>query len=1411
MIIAYLTPIYPMPSATFIRREIAALEAQGIVVHRFAMRRFAGELVEPADQAERERTCALVEGGAWGLASAFFLAALLWPRRWAIALATTVRMGWRSERGLLRHLIYLAEACLARRRLAVCGARHVHAHFASNAADIALLCHLLGGPPYSVTVHGPEDFDAPRATGLGEKIHRASFVVAVSQFTRSQLCRWCDPEDWPKIHVIHCGVDSSFLPPVVMSVPDRPRLVNVGRMSEQKGQLLLVEAAAQLRDQGIECELVIVGDGPMRGEIEKLVRALGLGERVRITGYLSNLGVRQELEEARALVLPSFAEGLPVVIMEALAVGRPVIGTYVAGIPELVEAGINGWLVPAGAVEPLAEAMAEALTTDVAALNRMGRAGAARVAAQHNVTIEAGKLAELFRTSMKQDDDQPVLESGRIVHRLAVAATFTAEPLSEALALCLEEAGQPAAIDFAPYDQIFQQLLDPKSLLGQNHQGINIVLVRLDDWRRFDSSTDGREEVSAHVERTADELIRAVRAVLARSTVPLVLAFCPSTLVAVGEEAVRGLLARAGARVARELEGAPGLCLVQPDDFRHYPVGAWYDAERDRLGHIPYTPLFYAALGIVLARKIHALTRQPFKVIVLDCDNTLWKGVVGEEGVDGIVIPPALAGLQQSMVELSSKGFLLCLCSKNDEADVLEVLDRRRDMVLKRDHLVAWRINWRPKPENLRSLAEELNLGLDSFIFLDDNPVECALLRAECPEVLTLRLPMESDVAAFLTHVWAFDRLKITSEDKLRTAMYQEEAKRARFQQEAPTIDEFLAGLDLRVAISVPTQEQLARVAQLTQRTNQFNFTTVRRSESEVGSLSESGLSCRIVEVSDRFGDYGIVGAMIFAARADALEIDSFLLSCRVLGRGVEHRMLNELGEIARGQRLSLVNATLIPTKKNQPARQFLESVAARFREETPGGSRYAIPSEVAAVIAYKPGLDGCDSGTALLPAQSAPDGKQSGSTSRSLRYQRMARVLSAPERVLESLQARSGGRRSRPFSDVPVAARTETETALAELWADLLRIEPIGIRDGFFDLGGTSLLAVDLFARIERQLGKRLPLTSLIEAPTVEKLALVVEGAGVRDSLVLIRAGGDKSALFLVHDGDGETMLYRNLALLLEPEHAVFGLQPLAQGNAPLVHTRIAEMAAHHIERIRSVQPQGPYLLGGMCAGGVIAFEMARQLQRQGETVAMVALLDSADIAARPKSFYFASQRMQSFRSVFKHDRSVRFDRIVLAALGKSLRKVRNLITYVVAQRIKDVGAAIRIRLFRFHRDRGLQLPRSLENIPVRAVYQFAERDFRPDGPFDGELVLFRATSGTGSDEPTALRYDDPALGWGRRATRGVRVYDVPGGHSSMLQEPHVGTLAREVQAAIDLALAHLGSPNGAAVLPGVHQGPRR
>jgi colanic acid/amylovoran biosynthesis glycosyltransferase len=403
MRVGYLVNQYPKNSHSFVRREIHALERQGIEVERFSVRAAREQLRDDADRAEQNSTRVVLGAGPLRLMSSLLTQLASGPRRALRASRLAWRMGRRSERGLLIHAIYLAEASLLFRWLKQQGCAHLHAHFGTNPATVAMLCRELGGPPFSFTVHGPEEFDKPSSIGLGAKIERASFVAAICSYGKSQLYRLCDRSHWNKIHVVHCGVDAGFLKQPPTPIPCIPRLVCVGRLCEQKGQLLLIDAAARLVAEGIQPEIVLVGDGEMRSEVEKKIAELGLGGRVRITGWADERQVRDELRSARALVLPSFAEGLPVVIMEALAMGRPVISTYVAGIPELVVNGECGWLVPAGDVDALAAAMKSALSADTDELERMGIAGRAHVLAHFDVDGSASELRKLLDRALGED------------------------------------------------------------------------------------------------------------------------------------------------------------------------------------------------------------------------------------------------------------------------------------------------------------------------------------------------------------------------------------------------------------------------------------------------------------------------------------------------------------------------------------------------------------------------------------------------------------------------------------------------------------------------------------------------------------------------------------------------------------------------------------------------------------------------------------------------------------------------------------------------------------------------------------------------------------------------------------------------------------------------------------------------
>ena len=394
--VAYLVNQYPKVSHSFIRTEIRALEAQGVEIVRLAVRGWDAELVDPADRAEQAKTRYLLADGAGALVGALLATLVMTPGRLITALALALRMARGGDRSVPYHFIYLLEACLAARLVKRAGATHIHAHFGSNSAEVAMLAGLIGDLPYSFTVHGPEEFDKAYQWKLREKIRRARFVVAITSFCRSQLYRHADLADWGKIAIVHCGLDAAFLGAPFTPVPAANHLVCVGRLCEQKGQLLLVAATAALVERGVDVRLTLAGDGEMRAEVEAAIAHHRLGERVAITGWVTGEEIRDLLIDGKALVLPSFAEGLPVVIMEAMAMARPVLSTVIAGIPELIRDGLDGILVIAGDETALTVAMERLLTTDQKSLDAMGASAKARVAERHAASTEAGKLAALF-------------------------------------------------------------------------------------------------------------------------------------------------------------------------------------------------------------------------------------------------------------------------------------------------------------------------------------------------------------------------------------------------------------------------------------------------------------------------------------------------------------------------------------------------------------------------------------------------------------------------------------------------------------------------------------------------------------------------------------------------------------------------------------------------------------------------------------------------------------------------------------------------------------------------------------------------------------------------------------------------------------------------------------------------------
>ena len=672
--------------------------------------------------------------------------------------------------------------------------------------------------------------------------------------------------------------------------------------------------------------------------------------------------------------------------------------------------------------------------------------------------------------------------------RIALAATFTAEPVARPLQFWMEQLGLAGSVAFAPYNQVLQQLY---AVNGQP-TALHVLLIRLEDWMpeaAGTASSEGDLPLPARLVQNIDEFIAAVRRTAGQSQTPYMIVLCPPSLAVHAVPSLASALGLAEASIAEQLNTLPTVDVVRSETWvQRYRVGDYHNRFADHTAHIPYTDVAFAAIATCVARRLSALRRKPYKVIVADCDNTLWQGVCGEVGPLGVTVDAPFAAFQNLLIRQQAEGMLLCLCSKNSEADVWAVFDEQPAMRLNREHLVSWRINWRPKSENLRALAAELDLGLDSFIFIDDNPVECAEVAAQCPEVLTVQVPADaSRLPALLDHLWVLDRFQVTDEDRRRAEHYRSNVQRSQLQEAAPTLAGFLERLVLRIAIAEPAESQYTRIAQLTQRTNQFNASGIRRSMEQVaGLLLSRKREARVVEVSDRFGDYGLVGAVLFTSDAEALLVETLLLSCRALGRSVEQRMAIHLGETALKRGLRFIDIAYIETPRNLPVRQFLEHTSAETRLDHGDHMIYRFDARRLAQ------MDPIAAATAAPADDEAPAASpRTASIARSTDATPWLRIATDWSDMQALADQLNQTRLQRPDLQTPFAPlQTPLERQLAEIWKAVLGIDGIGATDGFAELGGSSLQLVQIHARIQEHLGRSLPLTQLFALPTVRAQA---------------------------------------------------------------------------------------------------------------------------------------------------------------------------------------------------------------------------------------------------------------------------------------------------------------------------------
>lgn len=681
--------------------------------------------------------------------------------------------------------------------------------------------------------------------------------------------------------------------------------------------------------------------------------------------------------------------------------------------------------------------------------------------------------------------------------QLVIAATFTAELITDSLDFWINRLNLDFKPAFAPNGQIIQQLLDPNSLFRTNDNGCNVILIRLDDLLY---SSDKSRSLSDILSSHCDEILSAVTAVtVATSSTKAIflIFFCPSVPDLMKDPVTKAIFEHIQTRYTELFNDLPGVYATAATTILSwYPVTNYHDPLRLENGHIPYTSDFYTAISTAIIRRLFVVRQKPVKIISVDCDNTLWSGVVAEDGAQNVTITDYHRDFHLFLSNQENNGKLLTLVSKNNEDDVNAVFSGNHSMLLKLSSIYSRRINWISKSENIRSLADEINIGLDGFLFIDDNPVECAEISGSLPQVLTVKFPsVPSDIPSFISSLWMLDNPKITSEDRNRSIFYHTEKQRNSMRSQTHTFAEFLDNLELEVAFEELNEHNGERLSQLTYRTNQFNFSDNKFSFQELCQLQSRGYDILAVSVKDRFGYYGIAGMTVCCFENSNATVDIFLLSCRVLGRGVEYQMINRLVKNALEKNVTKLHLQYKPTNRNRPALDFIENIAKQYPpSKLENGLVLDTLSGVPlfSAIAFTNDHDCKISpvrtiNTASVIADNFSDELQK----RNQRYYDIVenlpsldKICAAVERYLQKYQTTSEVPFKTDHGAFPI------ESKIIEIWKKTLRVSTINSSINFFDLGGKSLQLPQVMADLEKAFGVKIMLVDLFKFTTVKALA---------------------------------------------------------------------------------------------------------------------------------------------------------------------------------------------------------------------------------------------------------------------------------------------------------------------------------
>lgn len=536
---------------------------------------------------------------------------------------------------------------------------------------------------------------------------------------------------------------------------------------------------------------------------------------------------------------------------------------------------------------------------------------------------------------------------------------FTLEGIEPFIQYHSRLGGLKPKITFGSYDMVHQEVLDRHSHLYSSTPDIIVTSLYLDTYLPDGWRADWRsDEVMVSLDGLLADIVQNTDALIAVNT--FVPPFYSDFGISAAKDSLRHYdeVLQLNQLIRKHVSSNPARFVLM--DWERYVrllgVNESMDYRFWYMSKAPFKKGFLNLYAQELVTVARALKGKAKKCLILDCDNTLWGGVIGEDGLHGLKLDRhsypgnIFYEFQKSILKLHERGVLIVLCSKNNEQDVWDVLDTHPACLLKREHLSAWRVNWNDKASNISSLAAELNLGIDSFVFVDDNPVECGLIRDMIPEVAVLQVPEKLyTYPQLLNRDGLFDTLVFSTEDRQRSQMYREEASRRHEQAKFETLDQYLASLSLSIVVHPARKEEISRVAQLTQKTNQFNLTTRRYSEAKISALCDMpDWAIITLLVSDKFGDSGLTGVLIARREGEAGIIDSFLMSCRILGRNIEKSFIvKALAIMERSWGSKIWRAEFIPTAKNQQVADFWPSIGFREADRMDGHIFYELPFAV--------------------------------------------------------------------------------------------------------------------------------------------------------------------------------------------------------------------------------------------------------------------------------------------------------------------------------------------------------------------------------------------------------------------------------------------------------------------------------